>query len=291
LSYLFKILLLFFAAITLYSQNIQLKFLSSFGEFKDASGMTKDQYNNFYIADIGANRLFKYSDKQVLVAGAGGYGWNNNSFDAPQDIASSFDLYLYVCDFNNNRLQHLDKDFNYISSIKNLEGSTKKEEFGYPKSIALTSDGEIFFLDSENKRIVKLDAFRNFIRDFGGIGYGEGELTEPSKIRCDNRNNLFVIDGKKLFKFDPFGNFLSVIELDVMISGISFYKNLYVLLSMESIRFIDPNTMNETAYLFKDILPENGTISSGFSPKDILVFENTLYLLSKNVLLEFQINN
>lgn len=290
MKYLFKITFLIFISFNLFSQNFQLKFVASFGEFRDASAAVKDQYDNFYISDPGSNLVYKYSGNHELSSSAGGFGWNDNSFDSPSDIALSFDLFVYVCDYNNNRIQRFDRNLTFISSITTAAVTDRNEKFGYPKSIALSRDGEVFFIDSENCRIIKLDVFRNFIRDFGGINSGEGKLTDPSKVRINDKNHIFVTDREKVLQFDSFGNFIDSFITDHYVSGISFYDNFIVLLDRERLKFINSASKAESVLLLKEIIPTAGN-GKELIPRDLFISENNLYLLTNYNLLVFKITN
>jgi hypothetical protein len=284
-----KIALLFILGINLHSQSIHLKYSSSFGEFKEASSFSVDQYKNIYIADAGSNMIYKYSSAYEQTASAGGYGWDENTLDLPLDLAISFDLFLYICDYNNHRLQKYDKNLNYISSIFSKTNPARKENFGYPKSIALSSEGGIFFIDLENTRIVQLDVFRNFLRDFGGINSGEGKLKDPSKIRIDPQNNIYVIDNDKIVSFDIFGNFIKTINNDSAIIGIAFYQNNIALLEREQIKFIDTNTKETSIIPLTGIISDSSNGNNIRLAKDICIIGNQLYLLFNHKLFILEI--
>ena len=286
-----KIALLFVFGISLHSQGIHLKYSSSLGEFKEASSISLDQYKNIFVSDAGSNMIYKYSGNYELSTSAGGYGWSENSFDSPLDIAVSFDLFIYICDYNNHRLQRYDKNLNYISSIFNKTNPARKENFGYPKSIALSKDGEIFFIDHENIRIVQLDVFRNYVRDFGGIISGEGKLRDPSKIRIDFQNNIHVLDNDRIVSFDVFGNYIKSFNNDFPVIGISFYQNKFVLLEKDQIKFINTQTEDKTVLSLNELFTQTGLNNNNLLPKDIFINDNQLYLLCNHKLFIFELTN
>jgi len=283
LKFFSQILLIFLFHFPAHSQSIDLVYKETFGEFSDASAFAVDQYGNFYIADQGGSAVYKYSKDFTLTASFGGFGWNENSFDNPTDIAVSFDLYLYVCDFNNGRVQHLDRNLNYISSIKGNQSTGRKETFGYPKSITIAGDGELFVLEVENKRIIKFDAFRKFIRDFGGIGSGAGEFKNPQKIRSDN-NSIYVIDDNRLMQYDTFGNFIGIVPVREDVMGMAFVEKNILLAIGEGIICLDAKTGIEKKLTFEDILYGSTKKPDLNKIKDILISGNYLYILTdKNI--------
>jgi DNA-binding beta-propeller fold protein YncE len=118
--------LIAFLSLSLFAQNYSFKKISSIDGFQDAVALSVDQLNNIFIADAGNNMVYKYSSDYKLLSSFGGFGWNEYSFDFPIDISVSYDLVVYVCDYNNNRIQLLDRNLNYIHSIS---GDNEKELF------------------------------------------------------------------------------------------------------------------------------------------------------------------
>lgn len=282
-----KIFLSIICPIVVLSQEIKVEHIKTIDDFVDAVSIVADQYKNIYVIDAGTNQIKKYSDNYKNISSFGGYGWGDNSFDEPTDIAISFDLFIYICDYNNHRIQHFDRNLNYVSTIS---GKGKEYNFGYPRSIAINKQGELFFIDGENQRVIKLDAFRNYVNDFGGIRSGKGNLYDPSKIRIDFDNFIYVIDGQKLISFDNFGNYRTSFETNKHIVGISFYNESILLLEKDTIivknrKYEDINIID-----IKNLLPYKENLSN-LIMRDIFVFNDKLYLLSNKKLFIFNITN
>ena len=282
-----KIFLSIICPIVVLSQEIKIEHIKTIDDFVDAVSIVADQYKNIYVIDAGTNQIKKYSDNYKKISSFGGYGWGDNSFDEPTDIAISFDLFIYICDYNNHRIQHFDRNLNYVSTIS---GKRKEYSFGYPRSIAINKQGELFFIDGENQRVIKLDAFRNYVTDFGGIRSGKGNLYDPSKIRIDYDNFIYVIDGKKLISFDNFGSYRASFETDKHIVGISFYNESILLLEKDTIivknrKYEDVNIID-----IKNLLQDKENLSN-LIMRDIFVFNDKLYLLSNKKLFIFNITN
>ena len=274
-----------FFSVNLFAQNYSLEKIFSFDGFQDATALAVDQQNNVFVADAGSNRVYKYSSDYKLLSSFGGFGWNDFSFDLPTDISVSYDLLVYVCDYNNNRVQLLDRNLNYVHSIS---GDNEKELFRYPKSIALSNDGELFIIDSDNNRIVQLDNFRNPLRNFGGLSSVK-KFKYPTKIRVNN-NKVFIIDNSDVMIYDTFGNYIDVYENDSVVVGISFYNDDVVFLENERIKFINLHNRKEFIILldnneFIDIHEPNNNFN------DILINKNFCYLTNKNKIIVFEIKN
>jgi hypothetical protein len=163
------------------------------------------------VSDASTDEIYKLDTLGNILKDIGGYGWDEGNFDHPVDIFAN-PLSVYVSDKNNNRIQRFDKDLNFISSLSTRENDNASERFGYPLSAVTSNQGDLFILDSENKRILKFDLFGNFILNFGGFDAGSYALTDPKKMVVSASNNLFVLDGNRIVIFDQYGNGVNILE-------------------------------------------------------------------------------
>ena len=154
---------------------------SSIGKFKDASSFCITSAGFIYVTDSGTNEVYKLDTLGNVLKYAGGYGWDDGMFDNPSDVYAN-PLSVYVCDKNNHRVERFDKDLNYIWQLNTRNSDTTGQRFGYPLGCAVSRQGDLYILDSENKRIVKFDLFGNFALNFGGYDAGIYSLVNPKKI-------------------------------------------------------------------------------------------------------------
>ena len=96
------------------------------------------------------------------------------------------------------------------------KGSKALDVFDQPTAVAVASNGDVFVAEGHapsfgNSRIVKFDRNGKFIRTFGRLGSGEGELKEPHAIALDSQDRLFVADRRnsRVAIFDRDGKFLA----------------------------------------------------------------------------------
>lgn len=152
----------------------------------------------------------------------GGFGWGEGQFDYPSSIVSTA-IDVYVSDYNNHRIQRFDHNLNFISSLQKSESIN----FEYPISICLSSLGDLYILDSYNKRILKVNGFNRLERVFGNYESGRFIFSNPSLIRVDNQQQIYVLDEKNIFVFDQFGIYLKTISLpeDFSEKIVDFYPN------------------------------------------------------------------
>jgi DNA-binding beta-propeller fold protein YncE len=247
---------------------------SDIGDFKNASSFYINSSGHIYIVDSGSNEVFKLDTTGIQLKFAGGFGWNTGAFDEPVDVFAT-SLSVYVADKNNHRIQWFDKDLNFISLLSTRENENQNEQFGYPAGCVTSAQGDLFILDSENKRIIKFDLFGNFIQNFGGFDYGKYSLNKPSSIAVSPSNTLFVLDDTSLVLFDAFGNGISKTNLGQTYTDIRIMFNNLTISSAEKILWGDLNyselKLNEVnLYGFKSKL---NIVSS-------IIFNDKLYVLT-----------
>jgi sugar lactone lactonase YvrE len=80
-----------------------------------------------------------------------------------------------------------------------------------PKNLALAPDGSMYVADTNNHRIQKFDASRNFVQEWGSMGEAPGQFNEPWGITVGPDGNVYVADtwNHRIQKFDAQGNFIA----------------------------------------------------------------------------------
>jgi hypothetical protein len=273
----------FLLSVQLIPQSFE--FNKSIGKFNKASSFYITANGLIYIADSGRDEIVLMDTLGNQMRTFGGYGWNQNSFDDPADVFAD-PLNIYVADKNNHAIKRFDKNLNYIYSFFTRESEFSQEQFGYPLSCATSNQGDLFLIDSENKRIMKFDIFGNFILNFGGFDAGKYQLSDPSQLAISSSNNIFVIDGSDIIIFDNFGNGTNSISINKSIKSIRILFDQLIICAEDEIYYSNLRSLDSKLIkldLFGlDILPE--IISA-------IKMNNVLYVLCKNELLVFNQSN
>ena len=111
------------------------------------------------------------------------------------------------------------------------------DTFDKPTDAVVAANGDIFVSEGHapsfgNSRIMKFDKYGKFIKSFGHLGSGEGELKGPHVLAFDSQGRLFVADrsNSRVAFFDQDGKFLGAWHQFGRPSGIFIDKNdmLYV---------------------------------------------------------------
>lgn len=86
---------------------------------------------------------------------------------------------------------------NIPSTYKNL---------GTPYDLVVDGDNNIWYVDNQNFRVVKIDQSGNILREVGREGSDWGEFVSPlTSITIDDENNLYVLSQNEIYKLDSNG--------------------------------------------------------------------------------------
>lgn len=267
-------LLIFFSFLVspIFPQNYNL--LTTFGNFQNAETFGINSKGIIYVTDLETNEIFALDTLGNVLNYTGGFGWQPSAFDQPVDVFAT-SLNVYVTDENNQRVQRFDNYLNFISELKTRNKGNEKASFGYPLSAAISSFGELYVLDSENVRVIKFNIFGRFITNFGGYNYGIYALKKPTKLAISNNNNVYVLDGEKLIRFDQYGNGINIRKLDKDYTNIKIYNDIMLLNSKDEIYLLDldtPDSFLSKLFLFGSSL--------NYPIKAAVIFNNKLYVLT-----------
>jgi len=257
-----------------YSQSFI--FLNSFGEFKNASSFTISSAGLIYITDSGTDEVYQLDTLGNIIKYTGGYGWGESQFDNPSDVYAN-PLSVYVCDKNNHRIERFDKDLNFIWQLYTRNSDTSAQRFGYPMGCAVSSQGDLYILDSENKRIIKFDMLGNFDLNFGGYDAGTFSLNNPNKLAVSDNNDIYIADGDRIVIFDSYGNGIAKARMNEKISGLRIVFN-YLTANSDSAIYIA--NLNVPALSFSKINLIGTSLS--FPIIESFVFNNKLFVLTRN---------
>jgi hypothetical protein len=235
------------------------------------------------VLDAETNELLKLSQSGKVLQSSGGYGWTQIAFDRPLDVIAPNGLDVFVADYGNHRIQHFDRNLNYISALNFQDKEDPGQRFGYPRSVAISRLGDLFLTDGENIRIVKITNNNTFDRAFGGQGGGEGQLQNPSRVRVSSKDLVYVQDNNVVKVFDNFGNYVRTLGEGVFsrIKTFTIYqKNIYVLDSCVVRVLNERSTIVNTVSIDLDV-----DQSENCDVVDIAVQEGKMFILTSHHIL------
>jgi len=269
------------------TSTIQAKLIFSFGQkgeapgqFSSPLGISTDPKGNIYVADTGNNRIQKFDGKGKLLAFIGGFGWEHEQFHRPVDICAENGLDVYVADYENRRIEQYDKDLNWIASYVSDPTWSEKLQFGFPRSVSISIHGDLFIVDSENKRILKLNSLRDPEVSFGDYDWGQGDLADPVQTFISRTDKIYVADSQLglVLLFDYYGNYLSSCGENVLSkpTGLCVSVDGYLFVAdsgLDQIVAFDPNGRPVMH------LGSHGDKLGAFDrPSDVAVHQNRLFV-------------
>jgi len=244
-------------------------------DFQNALSVTTDGKENIYVLDAGTNQIVKFNNKLEYKKRNGKQGWGEGQFDYPTFIDGSSGLDIFVSDGKNHRIQRLDLELNYISSLKtDLPDFNVELKFRTPAASLVLNSSELYVIDADNNRIVIYKDGRNPSSVFGDYKSGKGQLIHPVKILKDSRNFIYVLDKeqKAIVRFDNLGNFLNKLEISELENFAIRGNTLYLFNGKEITRY----DLERSSVIDKLSLPES---SRKKKYTDILVLTDEKYLL------------
>jgi hypothetical protein len=180
---------------------------TSFGSFEQATRITVSPEGRTYVIDSRRNAVVVYKSPQDSPSVLGGYGWTSVTFDRPTGVATD-GLNIYVSDYGNHRIQRFDRYSNFLSTLYTRDTTYAPARFGYPEGVALSNQGDLIILDSENLRVVEFSADSRFERSFGDLNTASGRLQNPIKVCSEGDQLIYVLEKSKILEFDFYGNYV-----------------------------------------------------------------------------------
>ncbi len=203
------LLLMFFQADSLCTLIVE----SSASLFRKGISMTVLADGAIAVVDQGTTTVSIVSLNNSVSAMVGGKGFGSDAFDLPSDISSSFLLDLYLVDQNNRRVLRFDKQLNMIQSIDEDQVGQRTGAF-QPIASAVSSQGDLYVLDRDQKRVAVFNSRGQFLKDFGTLNGSSRILSDPRDIAIGDNDEIFVLDNDRVLRFDIFGNLVTRYDLD-----------------------------------------------------------------------------
>ena len=253
------------------------------GSFSSAKSFSINSLGHIYVSDVSSNEITKLDTLGKVIKTIGGYGWNESSFDYPVDVFAT-PLNIYVADKNNNRIQLFDKDLNFLSFLSTQNSDDDKIKFRYPLSSAVSSQGDVFILDSDNNRILKFNSSWEYQTSIGSFDAGSFALVNPKQFTITTDAKIIVIDSGNLVLFDQFGNGIKKIQFQFEPENIN-----------ATFQTICVNDKSQIAYFADTDLELNSLNPAIFNPEleddieDSFIYNSKLYLLTKSAILIYKI--
>lgn len=220
----------------------------TFGRFNAAASFDYDIEGNFYVVDRGGSMLVKYSPLGDSISAVSGRGSGPLQFDGPVAVFARRGTDIYVADYFNHRIQRFDRNLDLIATIASRDDAVESHRFGYPLDVAVTRQGDVVIVDGENRRVLRIDALGRTFTAIGGVSAGHGRLVDPAQVEIDSRDYLYVLDGRRVAVYDPFGSYVQDLPVDLRDPrSISIDRDTLVIADSTTVLSFDLGTRGFTA--------------------------------------------
>jgi predicted membrane-bound mannosyltransferase/sugar lactone lactonase YvrE len=145
-----------------------------------------------YVADTYDHRIAVFDQEGNFIRAIG-----TGRLNQPWDVAVSADGFVYVADTWNHRIQRFTLDGEFITEWGHEEfnpETTDPTAFYGPRGVAVDSEGNVYVVDTGNKRIVVFSPDGEFLRQIGSGGNLSGQLNEPVGIAVTDGGGIYVAD-------------------------------------------------------------------------------------------------
>lgn len=195
-------------------------------------GVALDGEDNVYVSEEAANRISKFTSGGVFVKSVGARGTETGCFRSPRGLRIINDK-LYVCDWENDRVQVFDRELQFLECIVG-----KEKSFKWATDLAASNEGLLYIAgtDISDVQVICLGDYTtatsvhhitllcptgvcfdhthrylyvvdfnyhsvfvfthngNFVSKFGSEGRQEGQLMFPRGVAIDEDGYVFVCD-------------------------------------------------------------------------------------------------
>ena len=131
---------------------------------------------NLYVTEVGNDRVQEFSPAGAFVTTFGSQGSGSGQLSAPKGVAVGPTGQVFIADSGNLRVEQWAPGAppTYTTAIASYENPEAR--FAEPNAVAIDPSGDIFVADSGHDRIVELNSSRQFVRQFGEAGTGQGQF-------------------------------------------------------------------------------------------------------------------
>lgn len=203
-----------------YPAEVQFDTTALGGALAFPVGLGIDAEGRIYVAEDQGYRVSLFQNTGEYLSSTGIRGTADQVgafFERPHSIRVAPDGTLYVVDTWNYKIRHFSADWEALGSwgVPLAQGFNAPQEpvegLWGPRDLAIDADGNVYVVDTGNKRVRVYDPNGVWLRDIGQGGSGEGQLDEPAGIAIGNDGRVYIADtwNRRIAVFDTMGNWIA----------------------------------------------------------------------------------
>lgn len=241
-----------------------------------AVALDQSPNGELYILEADRNRILKIDTLGNRIAQFGSRGDGLQQFDQPSDIEVTNGMRIYVADPGNQRIQILDRRFNFVGSISSDRGGAHPERPLRATKIAVHKEGFLFAYQANDHAIYRYDPFGR--RDPAFQLDLSATIKELSCFEVSSAT-LWVADPRQsaLYRYSLSGQYVNFMEGFESLIAMQVTSEAIWLLTRQALLRCDPGFRQCQPYA----LEENDFVDfTIFGSQAYLLTSHTLYSLS-----------
>jgi DNA-binding beta-propeller fold protein YncE/tetratricopeptide (TPR) repeat protein len=178
------------------------------GMLKNPRGGAVDATGNYWIADMGNDRLQKFNRDGILLQVIGRSGSKEGEFSSPSAVALTLKGNIVVADAGNRRVQVFSAKGLFLGAFG--RSGSQPGQFSEPVGLAVDGSENITVVDRGNNRIARFDHSGALLWEAGKAGKLDGEFKDPESVIVSPDGEVYVLDAGngRVQIFDRNGKFL-----------------------------------------------------------------------------------
>ncbi|GMU91573.1 MAG: hypothetical protein AMXMBFR4_06310 [Candidatus Hydrogenedentota bacterium] len=160
-------------------------------KWRVVTGVAVDAKDRIWTANILDPPIRAFDADGNLIA-----SWGAGLFKNPHFLRVAPDGSIWVADYGRHVVRKCTERGELLMTLGTPDVPGRDEShLNMPTDIAITAAGDLFVTDGYgNNRIVHYDKHGRFVKSWGQIGVGAGDLSQPHSIAVDSKGLLYVCE-------------------------------------------------------------------------------------------------
>ena len=157
------------------------------GQFKSPSNVAIDMLGYIYVVDDKTNKILKFSPHGAFLS-------EKQIEETPKDIVFDKEQSMYLLFNESGRIVKYPQGSDDAIDITNVENGYNL--LYYAVALDVDERGDIFIIENNKNKIVKLDQDGKALFSFGSRGEGRGQFDLPENITAASKDKILIADAR-----------------------------------------------------------------------------------------------
>ena len=158
------------------------------GQFKSPSDVVVDMLGYIYVVDDRTNKLLRFSPHGAFLS-------ERQIEEKPRDIVFDVEQYMYLLFNESGRIVKY-PDGSDIAADITVRDADGYNPLYYAVALSVDERGDIYIIENNRNKIVKIDQEGKTLFSFGSRGVGRGQFDMPQNITSASMDQILIADAK-----------------------------------------------------------------------------------------------